>query len=115
MFPIASLTVFLVLAVSVAANPIVVRNLISLRSTPQHHWRAGCRPKDQARAENLVFLSKASSASPDAVVSVGAANVGVVYQASIGVGTHPQSVSDEADEASNMTYSRRLVFRQSPH
>ncbi|KAN0127276.1 aspartic peptidase [Lactarius tabidus] len=108
MFPITSLTVFLILAV-IARSKIIgeclhvfssawLRTLSSsaiLWPVVRHLNITGAQDvvlKDQACAENLVFLSKASSASPDTIVSVGAANVGVVYQASIGVGTHPQSV-----------------------
>lgn len=92
MLPTAPLTAFLFLAVSVAANPIVVRKApISLRFA-RHLNITGAQDvvlKDQARAKNLVFLRKESAASPDAAGSVGATNVGVVYEASVGVGSPP--------------------------
>jgi cathepsin E len=89
MFPAASLTAFLFLAVSVAANPIVVRKAPISLPFARHLNITGAQDvvlKDQARAKHLV---SASAASPAAVGSVGVTNVGVVYQASIGVGTPP--------------------------
>ena len=95
MFPAASLTAFLFLAVSVAANPIVVRKAPVSLPFARHLNITGAQDvvlKDQARAKNLVSASKAkesSTLSPDAVGSVGVTNVGVVYQASVGVGSPP--------------------------
>ncbi len=95
MFPTASLTAFLLLAVSVAANPIVVRKPPVSLSFARHLNVTGAHDlvqKDQARAKNLVSVSKAKQSgtlSPGAVVSVGVTNVGVVYEASVGVGNPP--------------------------
>ena len=93
MFPSASLTAFLFLAVSVAANPIVVRKPPVTLAFARHLNITGAYDvvqKDQARAKNLVSVSKAKESgtlSPDAAGSIGVTNVGVVYQASIGVGS----------------------------
>jgi hypothetical protein len=93
MFPTASLTAFLFLALSVAANPIVVRKAPVSLSFARHLNITGAHDvvqKDQARAKNLVSIGKAKESgtlSADAVVSVGVTNVGVVYQASVGVGS----------------------------
>ena len=93
MFPTASLTAFLFLAVSVAANPIVVRKApVSLAFARQLNITGAYDVvhKDQARAKNLLAVGNAKvsgTLSPDAVASVGVTNVGVVYQASVGVGS----------------------------
>ena len=98
MFPTATLTAFLLLVVSVAANPIVVRSKPSvtlpfarrLNITGAHDLVA----KDQARAKNLHSIGNAKQSgtlSPDAVVSVGVTNVAAVYEASVGVGSPPTS------------------------
>jgi hypothetical protein len=92
MFPTASLTAFLFLAVSVAANPIVVRKAPISLPFARHLNITGAQDvvlKDQARAKNLISGSKASAASPDAAGGVSATNVGVVYEASVGVGSPP--------------------------
>ena len=95
MFPTAPLTALLLLAVSVAANPIVVRRAPVSLSFARHLNITGAHDvlqKDQARAKNLASVGKAKASgtlSSDAVVSVGVTNVGVVYQASVGVGNPP--------------------------
>jgi len=92
MFPTATLTAFLLLVVSVAANPIVVRKPPVSLSFARHLNITGTHDlikKDQARAKNLVSVSKAKQSgtlSSDAIVSVGVTNVAVVYEASVGVG-----------------------------
>ena len=97
MFPTASLTAFLLLAVSVAANPIVVRKPpVSLSFARQLNVTGAhdLVKKDQARAKNLISVGNAKQSgtlSPSAVVSVGVTNVGVVYEASVGVGNPPTS------------------------
>ena len=95
MFPTASLTSFLFLAVSVAANPIVIRDApVSLPFARQLNITGALDvvQKDQARAKNLLSTSSATQSgimSAGAAVSVGVINVGVVYQASVGVGSPP--------------------------
>ncbi|KAI9452783.1 aspartic peptidase A1 [Lactarius psammicola] len=110
MFPTASLTAFLLLAVSVAANPIVVRKPPVSLSFARHLNITGAHDliqKDQARAKNLVSISKAKQSgtlSPSAVVSVGVTNVAVVYQASVGVGSPPTSYNLLIDTGSSNTW-----------
>ncbi|KAI9452796.1 aspartic peptidase A1 [Lactarius psammicola] len=110
MFPTASLTAFLLLAVSVAANPIVVRKPPVSLSFARHLNITGAHDliqKDQARAKNLVSISKAKQSgtlSPSAVVSVGVTNVGVVYVASVGVGSPPTSYDLLIDTGSSNTW-----------
>ena len=93
MFPTASLIAFLFLAVSVAANPIVVRKAPVTLPFARQLSITGAQDivlKDQARAKTLVSVTKAKESgtlSPDAVGSVGVTNVGVVYQAGVGVGS----------------------------
>ncbi|KAH8984438.1 aspartic peptidase A1 [Lactarius akahatsu] len=110
MFPTVSLTAFLLLAVSVAANPIVVRKPSVSLSFARHLNVTGAHDlvqKDQARAKNLVSVSKAKQSgtlSSSAVVSVGVTNVGVVYVASVGVGSPPTSYSLLIDTGSSNTW-----------
>ena len=93
MFPTASLTAFLILAVSVAANPIVARKAPVMLPFARQLNITGAQDvvlKDQARAKTLVSATNAKESgtlSPDAVGSVGVTNVGVVYQAGVGVGS----------------------------
>jgi hypothetical protein len=95
MFPTASLTSFLLLAASVAANPVVVRKApISFPFARQLNITGAhdVVQKDQARAKNLVSISQAKQSgtmSASAAVGLGVTNVGVVYQASVGVGNPP--------------------------
>ncbi|KAF8264805.1 aspartic peptidase A1 [Lactarius quietus] len=95
MFPTASLTAFLLLVVSVAANPIVLRKTPVSLPFARHLNITGAQDvvqKDQVRAMNLVSVSKAKEGgtlSPDAVFSVGVSNVGVIYGANVGVGSPP--------------------------
>ena len=94
MLPTAALTAFkfLLLAVCIAADPIVIRKAPVSLPLARHLNATGSHDlvqKDQARAKNLVTLCEAKDSgalSPDAIVSVGVTNVGVIYQASVGVG-----------------------------
>ncbi|KAI9443644.1 aspartic peptidase A1 [Lactarius indigo] len=110
MFPTASLTAFLFLAVSVAANPIVVRKPSVSLSFARHLNVTGTHDlvqKDQARAKNFVAVSKAKqsgTASSSAVVSVGVTNVGVVYEASVGVGSPATTYNLLIDTGSSNTW-----------
>ena len=90
MFHAASLTVFLLLVVSVAANPIVVRKAPVTLPFARHLNLTGAHDvvqKDQARAKNLIAAAKAKEDGASEIVNVGVTNVGVVYQASVGVGS----------------------------
>jgi hypothetical protein len=72
MFPTASLTAFLVLAVSVAVKPIVVRKSPISLTAARHLNITGAQDvilKDQARAKNLVSVSKESAAPTQSAVS----------------------------------------------
>jgi len=97
MFPTASLTAFLLLAVSVAANPIVVRKPPVSLSFARYLNITGSHDlvkKDQARAKNLVSIGKAKQSGrliPDKGISVGATNVTISYQVSVGIGSPPTS------------------------
>ncbi|KAH9171286.1 aspartic peptidase A1 [Lactarius sanguifluus] len=110
MFPTASLTAFLLLAVSVAANPIVIRKPFVSLSFARHLNVTGAHDlvqKDQARAKNFVSVSKAKQSgtlSASAVISVGVTNVGVVYEASVGVGTPPTLYNLLIDTGSSNTW-----------
>ncbi|KAI0296360.1 aspartic peptidase A1 [Multifurca ochricompacta] len=87
MFPTALLTAFLLLVVSVAANPIVVRKPSVSLSFARHLNITGSR--------DLVAKGSSSGVlSRDGVVSVGVTNVGVAYHATVGVGSPPPTVSD---------------------
>ena len=98
MFPTTSLTALFLLAVGVVANhidPIVFRIPPVTLSFARHLNITGAYDvvqKDQARAKNLVSVSRAKESgtlSADKAVSVGVTNVGVIYQASVGVGNPP--------------------------
>ena len=95
MFLTASLTTFLLLVVSAVANPIVVRNAPVTLPFARHLNITGAHDlvkKDQARAKNILSIGNAKQSgtlSPDAVVSVGITNVGVVYEISVGIGSPP--------------------------
>ncbi|KAH9065697.1 aspartic peptidase A1 [Lactarius vividus] len=110
MFPTATLTAFLLLVVSVAANPIVVRKPPVSLSFARHLNITGTHDlikKDQARAKNLISTSKAKQSgtlSHAAVVSVGVTNVAVVYQASVGVGSPATSYNLLIDTGSSNTW-----------
>ncbi|KAI9460631.1 aspartic peptidase A1 [Lactarius psammicola] len=110
MFPTVTLTAFLLLVVSVAANPIVVRKPPVSLSFARHLNITGTHDlikKDQARAKNLVSISKAKQSgtlSSAAVVSVGVTNVAVVYQASVGVGNPATSYNLLIDTGSSNTW-----------
>ncbi|KAH9046277.1 aspartic peptidase A1 [Lactarius hengduanensis] len=110
MFPTATLTASLLLVVCVAANPIVVRKPPVSLSFARHLNITGTHDlikKDQARAKNLVSISKAKQSgtlSHDAVVSAGVTNVAVVYQASVGVGSPATSYTLLIDTGSSNTW-----------
>ena len=93
MFPTASLTAFLLLTVSVVANPIVVRKSPVSLSFGRHFNITGAYDivqKDQTRAKNHVSVSKVKESGTlraDAVVGVGMTNVAITYVASVGVGS----------------------------
>ena len=95
MFLTASLTTFLLLVVSAVANPIVVRNAPVTLPFARHLNITGAHDlvkKDQARAKHILSIGNAKQSgtlSPDAVVSVGITNVGVVYEISVGIGSPP--------------------------
>ena len=92
MFPRAPLTTFVFLAASIAANPIIVRKAPISLTFARHLNITGAQDvvrKDQTRAKNWASVSKANVASPDATGSVGTTNVGVIYLASVGVGSPP--------------------------
>ncbi len=92
MFPTAPLTAVLLLVVSVAANPIVVRKAPVSLPFARHLNITGTHDlirKDQARARNMFAASKAKrSGSPG---DVGITNFGVVYGANVGIGSPPTS------------------------
>ncbi|KAF8264556.1 acid protease [Lactarius quietus] len=110
MFPTASLIAFLFLAVSVAANPIVVRKAPVSLNFARHLNITGAQDvvqKDQTRAKNLVSIGKekeSGTLSPGAVGSVGVTNVGVVYEASVGVGSPPTDYTLLIDTGSSNTW-----------
>ncbi|KAN0128884.1 Aspartic peptidase domain containing protein [Lactarius tabidus] len=107
MFPTAPFTAFLFLVVSVTANPIVVRKAPISLPFARHLNITGAQDvvtKDQARAKYWVSVSKASAAIPDAAGSVGVTNVGVIYQASVGVGSPPTQYNLLIDTGSSNTW-----------
>ena len=103
MLPTALLTAFkfLLLAVCIAAEPIVIRQAPVSLAFVRHLNVTGPGDlvrKDQARAKNLVIVGRAKqsakqsgSPSPRAVVGVPVTNNGVSYQAEVGVGNPPTS------------------------
>ncbi|KAI9450419.1 aspartic peptidase A1 [Lactarius psammicola] len=109
MFPTASLTAFLLLVVSVAANPIVVRQSPVSLSLARYLNITGAHDlvkKDQARAKNLIAIGKAkqSGRSSDGIVGVHATNVAVSYRVSVGVGNPPTSYNLLIDTGSSNTW-----------
>lgn len=97
MFPTASLLATLLLAFSVATNPVVVRdNLIRLPFAKQVNLTGASHvlQKDQARAAALRAHGTAKAAgtlAKDAVVSIVVQDQAVTYVASVGVGSPPQT------------------------
>ena len=92
MFPSASITALIFLAVDISASPIIVRRTPISLPFARHLNITGAQDvvrKDKARARDWVSVSKASAASSDAAGSVGVTNTGVIYQASVGVGSPP--------------------------
>jgi hypothetical protein len=85
MFPIASLTTFLLLVVSVATNPIVVsKSPVSLSLARHFDITSGhdLVKKDQARAKNLVSIGKAKRSTIFGVI----VDVCISVSVSVGVG-----------------------------
>ncbi|KAI0253244.1 aspartic protease [Lactifluus subvellereus] len=106
MLPTALLTdfTFLLLAVGIAAEPIVIhRAPVSLplarrlNVTGSHDLVR----KDQARAKNLVNVGKAKRSGAD---SVGVINTGTHYEAVVGVGSPPTSYTLLIDTGSSNTW-----------
>jgi hypothetical protein len=93
MFQTAPLTSLILLALSVKASPIVVRNtLVSLSFARQLNATGpnGLVLRDQARAKHLVSLSKAKQSdglSADAIVGLDVTNAASAYRTSVGVGS----------------------------
>jgi hypothetical protein len=111
----ASLIASLVLAVSVAANPSVVRKVPMLLPFARHLNTLARRMlskwiKPTPKKKKFLSAKKVSRAPTKAVVSVRLMSASSTKLAPALV-PHPQSVSDAA---SNMIYALRLVFRQSP-
>ncbi|KAI9450421.1 aspartic peptidase A1 [Lactarius psammicola] len=109
MFPTASLTAFLLLVFSAAANPIVVRQSPVSLSIARYLNITGAHDlvrNDQARAKNLIAIGKAkqSGRSTGGVVGVGVTNVAVSYQASVGVGSPPTFYNLLIDTGSSNTW-----------
>ncbi|KAI0253242.1 aspartic protease [Lactifluus subvellereus] len=107
MLPTALLTgfTFLLLAVGIAAEPIVIhRAPVSLplarrlNVTGSHDLVR----KDQARAKNLVKVGKARQSGAD--VSVEATNTGTHYEADVGIGSPPTSYTLLIDTGSSNTW-----------
>ncbi|KAI0003733.1 aspartic peptidase A1 [Russula compacta] len=97
-------------ALSVAANPIVIRKAsVSLPFARQLNVTGSndLLLKDQARARNLVALSSAQqngTLSADAIVSLGATNAALAYRASVGVGSPATSYTLIIDTGSANTW-----------
>ncbi|KAH9051557.1 aspartic peptidase A1 [Lactarius deliciosus] len=84
----APLVTILLLVVSVAADPIVVRKSPVSLPIARHLNITGAHDlirKDQARARNMFAASNIKRSS----VSVGITNVGVVYEVNVGIGSPP--------------------------
>ncbi|KAI0050951.1 aspartic peptidase A1 [Auriscalpium vulgare] len=114
MFPTASLTALLILAVSVVAKPIVVRDsFVTLPFAKQLNITGALDlvHKDQARAQALRTHGSAKAdarvqglSANTAVTSVGVTNVATVYVASVGVGSPATSYSLLIDTGSSNTW-----------
>ena len=97
MFQTALLTGLILLALSVKANPSVVRNTLVSLSFARQLNATGSKNlvlRDQARAKHLVSLSKAKQSdnlSVDAIVGLDVTNAASTYWTSIGVGSPPTS------------------------
>ncbi|KAH9979466.1 acid protease [Lactifluus volemus] len=108
MLPTTSL--FLLFAVGIAANTVVIRQGPVSLPLARHINATGPNDlvqKDRARAKNLVanIQAIAGRASPGTVVSVGVTNVGVTYEVSVGVG-NPQPIVNTLviDTGSSITW-----------
>ena len=90
MIPTVPLTAVLLLILSVAANPIVVRKPpVSLPFTRRLNVTGAhdLIQKDQARARNMFAVSKAKRSG--SVINVGITNIAVAYTIVVGIGTPP--------------------------
>ncbi|THH21222.1 hypothetical protein EW146_g287 [Bondarzewia mesenterica] len=111
MFPTAALTSLLVLALTVAAKPVVIRDsLISLPFAKTINVTSIplLLKHDQARAKALRARAEAKisgvSLSSDAVVSISVENQAVTYAASVGVGSPATTYSLLIDTGSSNTW-----------
>ncbi|KAI0046049.1 aspartic peptidase A1 [Auriscalpium vulgare] len=115
MLPTASFTALLVLAVSVVAKPIVVRDSFVTLPFAKKLNVTGALDlvhKDQARAQAVRTHGSAKanaraqgrSANSAAVTSIGVTNVAQVYVASVGVGSPATSYSLLIDTGSSNTW-----------
>ncbi|KAI9441945.1 aspartic peptidase A1 [Lactarius psammicola] len=95
MFPTALLTAVLLLVISVAANPIVVRKApVSLSFARRLNITStqDLIRRDQARARNMFAVKKAKrSGSPG---DVGITNFGIAYGANVGIGSPPHFLAN---------------------
>ncbi|KAH9052761.1 aspartic peptidase A1 [Lactarius vividus] len=86
----APLTTILLLIVSVAADPIVVRKSPVSLPIARHLNITGAHGlirKDQARARNMFAVSKAKRSG--STINIGITNVAVIYEANVGIGVPP--------------------------
>ncbi|KAI0059467.1 family A1 protease [Artomyces pyxidatus] len=108
MFPTASLTTLLLLALSVAANPIVIRDsFIKVPFAKKLNVTGSFDliQKDQARARALKAHGAAkASGLAAAATSIGVTNVAQVYVASVGVGSPATDYSLLIDTGSSNTW-----------
>lgn len=111
MFPTAALTSLLLLALSVEAKPVVIRDsLVSLPFAKSVNVTSfpHLLKQDQARAKALRARAEAKLSgiqlSEDAVVSVPVENQAVVYTANVGVGSPATTYSLLIDTGSSNTW-----------
>ncbi|KAI9450012.1 aspartic peptidase A1 [Lactarius psammicola] len=105
MFPTAPLTAVLLLVVSAAANPLVIRNSpVSLPFVRRFNFTSArdLIRKDQTRARDLVAVSQVKrSGSPG---NVAITNTGVSYEANVGIGVPPTFYNMLVDTGSANTW-----------
>lgn len=100
MSQIAPLTSIL-LALGIAANPIVVRNSLVSLSFARHLNITGSNDlvlRDQTRAKHLVSLSKAKlsdNLSADAIIGLNVINAAATYQTSVDIGSPANSCESQ--------------------
>jgi hypothetical protein len=119
--PTASLNFFrfLLLAVGIAANPVVIRQGPVSLPLARRINATGFNDlvqKDQARAKNLVDVYQAKESGTlghGAIVSVGVTNAGVTYEASVGVGDPPTSCKSFV--GTGLAWNLMSTFRHPPH